>query len=56
LDYLVASDFGDGFAGIWRRGLMIRRNLADGDLAFFTTWCPKDTPIEALVKVRECLS
>ena len=49
---LDASDYGDGFAGIWTRGLMIRRNIADGDLAFFTTWCPKDTPIEMLVKVE----
>ena len=56
LAHLDASDYGDAFAGVWTRGLMIRRNIADGDLAFFTTWCPKDTPIETLVKVRECLS
>ena len=53
---LDAGDYGDTFAGLWTRGLLIRRNIADGDLAFFTTWCPKDTPIETLVKVRECLS
>src|ERR1019366_9268185 len=34
------------------RGLLIRRNIADGDLAFFTTWCPAATPIETLVAVE----
>jgi SRSO17 transposase len=33
-------------------GLLIRRNIADGDVAFFSTWCPKDTPIETLVKLE----
>jgi SRSO17 transposase len=28
------------------------RNIADEDLAFFTTWCPAGTGIEALVKVE----
>ncbi|HZC56832.1 MAG TPA: hypothetical protein VE396_12450 [Xanthobacteraceae bacterium] len=27
--------------GKWTRGLLIRRNIADGDLAFFSTWCPQ---------------
>ena len=31
---------------------MIRRNIADGDLAFFSTWCPKGTPMEKLVSVE----
>ena len=31
---------------------MIRRNISDGDLAFFTTWCPTGTPIQALVAVE----
>ena len=30
---------------------MIRRNIADGDLAFFSTWCPKGTSIKQLVSV-----
>jgi SRSO17 transposase len=34
------------------RGLLIRRNIADGDLAFFSTWCPKDTPMKKLVSVE----
>ena len=31
---------------------MIRRTIADGELAFFTTWCPAGTGIETLVKVE----
>ena len=38
--------------GLWTRGLLIRRNIADGELAFFTTWCPAGTPIETLVEVE----
>ncbi len=37
---------------LWTRGLLIRRNIADGDLAFFTTWCPAGTEIRALVSVE----
>ena len=32
--------------GLWTRGLLIRRHIADGDLAFFTTWCPAATSIK----------
>jgi SRSO17 transposase len=38
--------------GLWTRGLLIRRKLGDGGLAFFTTWCPADTPMETLVRVE----
>ena len=38
--------------GEWTRGLLIRRNIADGDLAFFSTWCPAGTPMEKLVAVE----
>ena len=31
------------YSGLWTRGLLIRRNIADGELAFFTTWCPAGT-------------
>ena len=31
---------------------MIRRTIADGDLAFFTTWCPAGTGNATLVKVE----
>jgi hypothetical protein len=49
---LDAGDFDATFPGIWTRGLLIRRNIADGDLAFFSTWCPIGTPIERLVTVE----
>jgi SRSO17 transposase len=29
--------------------LLIRSNIADGDLAYFTTWCPAGTSIATLV-------
>jgi SRSO17 transposase len=38
--------------GLWTRGLLIRRRIADGDLAVFTTWCPAGTSIETLVAVE----
>jgi len=37
---------------LWTRGLLIRRHIADGELAYFTTWCPAGTPIETLVAVE----
>ena len=37
---------------LWTRGLLIRRNIANGDLAYFTTWCPAGTSIETLVSVE----
>ncbi len=49
---LDADDFDATFPGIWTRGLLIRRNIADGDLVFFSTWCPAGTSIETLVTVE----
>ena len=49
---LDAAEYNDASIGLWTRGLLIRRNIADGDLAFFTTWCPAGTSIETLVKVE----
>lgn len=49
---LDAGDFDASFSGVWTRGLLIRRNITDGDLAFFSTWCPQGTPVEVLVKVE----
>lgn len=49
---LEAAEYDEGQSGLWTRGLLIRRNLADGELAFFTTWCPAGTPIETLVRVE----
>ena len=49
---LEAGDFDATFPGIWTRGLLIRRNIADGELAFFSTWCPVGTSIETLLTVE----
>ena len=49
---LDAGEYNSTFTGKWTRGLLIRRNIADGDLAFFSTWCPKDTPMKKLVSVE----
>ena len=49
---LDAEDYNQNNHGRWTRGLLIRRNIADGDLAYFTTWCPAGTSIDTLVKVE----
>jgi SRSO17 transposase len=49
---LDASEYDCGQSGPWTRGLLIRRNLADGECAYFTTWCPAGTGIETLVAVE----
>lgn len=49
---LEAEEYNDDLTGLWTRGLLIRRNLSDGDLAFFSTWCPAGTSIEELVRVE----
>jgi SRSO17 transposase len=50
---LDAGEYSSALTGKeWTRGLLIRRNIADGDLAFFSTWCPKGTPMKKLVLVE----
>jgi SRSO17 transposase len=49
---LDADQFNPMLTGTWTRGLLIRRNLADGEHAYFTTWCPAGTGIETLVHVE----
>src|ERR671913_449425 len=49
---LEADEYRAGATGIWTRGLLIRRNLADGEYAYFTTWCPAGTTIETLATVE----
>jgi SRSO17 transposase len=49
---LDAGEYNSTLSGEWTRGLLIRRNIADGDLAFFSTWCPKGTPMKKLVLVE----
>ena len=34
---LDAAEYDGGDCGVWTRGLLIRRTIADGDVAFFTT-------------------
>ena len=52
LAHLGADEYVDGAEGLWTRGLLIRRHRADAELAFFSTWCPAETPIETLVAVE----
>jgi SRSO17 transposase len=49
---LDAGEYNSTLIGGWTRGLLIRRNIADSDLAFFSTWCPKGTSIKKLVSVE----
>jgi hypothetical protein len=34
---LGAEEFNNANQGLWTRGLLIRRQITDGELAFFTT-------------------
>lgn len=49
---LGADEYDETQSGLWTRGLLIRRHISDGDLAFFTTWCPAGTDIRILVSVE----
>ena len=49
---LAADTYGGKKDDVWTRGLLIRRHLADGALAFFSTWCPAGTPLATLVAVE----
>ena len=49
---LDADEYAPERDGTWTRGLLIRRDIATGDRAFFTTWCPAGTAIETLVRVE----
>jgi SRSO17 transposase len=49
---LEASEYDPARSGLWTRGLLIRRSLTDGELAFFSTWCPAGTSIQTLVSVE----
>jgi SRSO17 transposase len=52
LAHLAADEYVGGAEGLWTRGLLVRRHVADGEVAYFTTWCPAGTPIETLVGVE----
>ena len=49
---LDAAEYDETRSGVWTKGLLIRRHIADGDLAFFSTWCPAGTDIAMLVCVE----
>ena len=50
---LDGGEYNEALVGqAWTRGLLIRRKIADGDLAFFTTWAPRGTIIERLAKIE----
>ena len=49
---LQANEVNDEHRGLWTRGLLMRRHITDGELAFFSTWCPAGTPISRLVAVE----
>jgi hypothetical protein len=49
---LDADEYDETRSGLWTRSLLIRRNISDGDLAFFTTWCLAGTGIQTLVAVQ----
>ena len=55
--YLELTDLDGGqyhsaLSGKWTRGLLLRRHIADGALACFSTWCPKGTSMAKLVAVE----
>jgi SRSO17 transposase len=49
---LEAAEYNETLSGLWTRGLLIRRSITDGALAFFATWCPAGTPVAVLVAVE----
>jgi SRSO17 transposase len=49
---LDAAEYDDTGTGRWTRGLLVRRTIADGDLAYFSTWCPAGTDIATLVRIE----
>ena len=50
---LEGDQYGKALKGqAWTRGLLVRRKIVDGDVAFFTTWAPQGTSIEKLAQVE----
>ena len=49
---LDAAEYEATATGLWTRGLLIRKTIANGDLAYFSTWCPTGTDTAVLVKVE----
>jgi SRSO17 transposase len=49
---LDVAQYNGTLTGQWTRGLLIRRNIADGAMAFFSTWCPMGTSAKKLIAVE----
>jgi SRSO17 transposase len=49
---LEAAEYDSAHSGLSTRGLLIRRSLTDGELSFFSTWCPAGTGIATLASVE----
>ena len=49
---LDADGYDASVPGTWTRGLLLRRSLLDGELAYFTTWCPQGTSVDTLVRIE----
>ena len=49
---LEAAAYDQSLSGLWTRGLLIRRSLYNGEMAYFSTWCPAGTSIKTLVAVE----
>jgi len=47
-----ASTYGSETSGLWTRGVLIRRNIATGEMAFFLTWSPAGTRLKTLVAIE----
>jgi SRSO17 transposase len=52
LAHLDTAQTGPSPTPIWTKGLLIRRSLSDNECAYFSTWSPKGTLIETLVRVE----
>lgn len=49
---LSGKEYPVSSTGSWTRGLLVRRSIADGECAYFTTWGPTGTKIETLAAVE----
>src|SRR3954452_25018576 len=49
---LDAAAYNEALSAVWTRGLLIRRNLTDGEPAFFSTWSPARAGADTLVMVE----
>jgi SRSO17 transposase len=49
---LDAAEYDENRSEVWTRGLLIRRNIADKDMAFFSTWRSAGASMETIIKVE----